>query len=98
MTGDGYFTSTEAVREYCDRDGLHVPAHVWGTAPRLMSMNADYIIESALEESYEDARDAVSHEAEQELKALLDAWCERHPVKWWEEDRGVAVMMGVVKT
>ena len=93
MSGDGYFSSTGAVRERCERHGVPVPAYVWGTAPEMMSLDADSIIGSALEDSYEDARDAVSAEAEKELQALLGAWCERYPVKWWSEDRSVAVMM-----
>jgi len=93
MSGDGYFSSTDAVRERCARDGVPVPAYVWGTAPEMMSLDADSIIDAALDDSYDGARDAITAEAEKELQALLDAWCERHPVKWWSEDRSVAVMM-----
>lgn len=93
MSGDGYFSSTEAVREQCERDGVPVPAYVWGTTPVTMSLDAGSIVESALEDSYEGAADAVDAGALAELQAMLDGWCERYPVKWWTEDREVAVMM-----
>lgn len=93
MSGDGYFSSTDTVREQCERDGVPVPAYVWGTTPVVMSLDAGHIVDQALEDSYEGASDAVSADALTELQSLLDGWCERHPVKWWSEDRGVAVMM-----
>lgn len=93
MSGDGYFSSPEAVRDSCAANDVPVPAYVWGTAEEGMGLDAGSIVESALEDTYDGARDQLSAEAEVELQDLLDAWCERHPVKWYREDRSVAVMM-----
>ncbi len=93
MSGDGYFSSTEAVRDSCAANDVPVPAYVWGTGEEGMGLNAGEIIERALEDTYDGAGDQISTEATNELQALLDAWCERHPVKWYREDRSVAVVM-----
>lgn len=93
MSGDGYFSSPEAVRDSCAANDVPVPAYVWGTAEEGMCLDAGDIIERALEDTYDGARDQLSAEAEGELQDLIDAWRERHPVKWYREDRSVAVVM-----
>lgn len=98
LSGDGYFSSPEAVRDSCAANDVPVPAYVWGTAEERMGLDAGDIIDRALEDTYDGASDSLSAEATKELQSLLDAWCERHPVKWYREDRGVAVVMSAEET
>lgn len=93
MSGDGYYSGTEAVEDECAQGGRELPEYVWGTEEESMSLDAGDIIQRALEDAYDGAADQISAEAQAELQALLDGWCERHKVTWYSEDRSVAVIM-----
>ena len=44
---------------------------------RIMSIDADWIIENACEELHEDARDSIGSKDEKELQKFLDKWCDK---------------------
>ena len=48
-------------------------------------MNAQNILESALEEASEQAAEEGSLKAS-DLQKVLDAWCEASEIEWWEQD------------
>lgn len=66
--------------------------HVYATMPRKMELDHDAIIDDALEDFYEDARDDISHEAEESLHVLLDAWAEANGPTMHEPDTSTRVI------
>ena len=81
---DDYFSDVDSfVDAYKDFDEYeseeemmnNLPKILWLTDPVDISMDADYIIESACEELHEDASVNISSEDRRELQNMLDAWC-----------------------
>lgn len=95
-TTEGYFRSVDELIEACAEDGEELPAFVWATTETHLSLDADNILESALEEHHEEARAGISREAERDLQALLDVWVARTDTKvtTYMEDRSRAVVLG----
>lgn len=90
----GYHKSVDdLMRTLLNRD-CDLPQFVWATMAEGLSLNADWILEEALEEHHENARDQISREAEEALQALLDGWLKRPDVKvtTYHEDRSRAVV------
>ena len=75
---EGYFAEWEDFFDSLDddNDDSH-PEYVWGTIKTEMSLNADSIIENAIDDFYEDAGDEISDAARAELQQFLNDWCER---------------------
>ena len=93
--GEGFFTSVAAVRAECERDDTPPPAFVWGCVRQRLHMNAESVLEFALE-SGEYPESSGEHVAADELKllqAMLDFWCERQDVHAWEIDYTTAVIL-----
>lgn len=75
---NGYFMDWDSFFDWwgsecegeCDR-----PKYVWGTEKTEMSMDADSIIEDAVQDLYEDAEDSISGEKRKKLQSLLNEWC-----------------------
>lgn len=93
MTGDGYFLNIEEFLDCCEEEEVDVPPYVWATKPVAFAMNADFLLEDALQEHPEDARDALSADDERELQKLLDEWCAKQEVKTWVPDYKRAVLL-----
>lgn len=57
-------------------------------------INAEGVIENALDEHHEDALDNISRDEETKLQALLDKWCDDQKIFSWDGslDKKVAVM------
>ena len=51
------------------------PLYVFPTKPVEMRIDAESIVDNALEDMYEDARDYISDKAIEELQEYLDKWC-----------------------
>lgn len=83
---EGFFSSVAELRTYCNDVGVEPPPYVYACKAMLLSMNAEWIIEDALEEHHENARDSISKEAEDELQSLLNAWCAKQTVRTWFQD------------
>lgn len=94
-TGD-YFRSVDELVEACADEGIVLPAFVWATREVHLALDADSILESALEEHHEEARAGISREAERDLQDMLDAWAARPDAKvtTYVEDRTCAVVFG----
>lgn len=93
MSGDGYFLNIEEFLERCEEEEIDVPPYVWATKPVTLSMDASYLLESALDEHHEGARDEFPDGAERELQDLLDAWCAKQKVKSWDVDYKRSVLL-----
>ncbi len=93
MSGDGFYSSTEAVEDKCAQDDCELPEYVWGTVEETLAFDAEDIIVQALDHAYDGAADQISSMAKAELQNLLNVWCERNKVTWFHEDRSVAVLM-----
>lgn len=90
---EGYFASVEDLLEYCESEGIAPPAYAWGCYRQEMTMHADSLIESALDEHHEDARDQIAPGEEKRLQAFLDEWCRAQCVFSWFQDTEVAVVL-----
>lgn len=87
---EGYFRDWDSFFDAWDSEPKDSPRpqYVWGTREIEFYINADDIVENAVEELYEDAIDDISAEAMVELRTFLDDWCERCKVsKTYEESR-----------
>lgn len=93
---EDYFRSVDDVIEACAEDGIELPAFVWATSEMHLGFDANYVLESALEEHHEDAIDGIPSSAIDDLQALLDAWAARPDteVTTYVEDRTRAVVFG----
>lgn len=93
MTGDGYYLNIEEFLDRCEEEEMDVPEYIWATKPVSLTLDAEYLLENALTEHAEDTRDSISTDAELELQALLDGWCDKQKVKSWEPDYKKAIVL-----
>lgn len=70
---EGYFVEFDDLIEYCEREGIEIPKHVWSTTKTSLTINAEFIVENACEELWEGAYDNIDNI--EELQELLDNWC-----------------------
>jgi predicted RNA-binding Zn-ribbon protein involved in translation (DUF1610 family) len=87
---DGHFTSVDAVREYCEDHGLDLPRYVNATEPHRLHLDADSILDSALEEHHEGAYDQCDVDG---LQKLLNGWCTAQKVTSYHEDPSRVVLL-----
>jgi hypothetical protein len=66
--------------------------HVYATKARRMDLDADHILEHALEEFHDDAQDEISDAAAAGLQVLLDAWVETYSPTTYEPDTGTKIV------
>lgn len=66
--------------------------YVYGSTPRRMTLDTSHLIEDALQDFHEGAHDEISREAEVELQALLDAWCEANGPTTNDVDYGTKIV------
>jgi hypothetical protein len=92
---DGFFESVDAVRKHCAQHGLALPPFVWACTREPLSLNADWILDDALQEHHDGARGEVSSDEERRLQKFLDEWCAAQEIVSWNEDRTRAVMLQV---
>lgn len=90
---DGYFTSCEHLRDHCRIWGKQLPTYVWTCNALEFAMDADCIIDQALDEHHEDASDNISDAARGALQYMLDAWTEKQGIKSYFTDHDVAVVI-----
>jgi len=75
---EGYFTDwADFFENWNDHHepGDERPMYVWGTEALQFALDADRLIENALEDHYEDAGDQIDHADRKELQETLDDWC-----------------------
>lgn len=91
---EGFFMSVdEAIEWLGDEDPEELPSKVfvWGSTPVSFQTDATWIVESMLEEHYEDARDNISGEDIKELQKLLDGWCEKQHIESYTQTHGILI-------
>lgn len=88
--GDGYFGDLDDLLDTIDGE-QEPPEYAWACSPTKISFDAHDLIESACQESYEDAAGDVGEGAAKELQALLDAWAEKHGPTSYQPDYSRAV-------
>lgn len=75
---NGYFSDWDEFFDYwhdnCE-DIEERPEYVWVTTKVDMSMDAQYIVDNATEDLYEDAIEDISTEKIRQLQDFLDGWC-----------------------
>ena len=91
---DGYFESVTELLSFCASTGQHAPVFVWACAPVLFRLDADAIVEQALEDHREGAKDNIPDEAIERLQLLLDGWTQATGIVSQYEDQTRAVMIG----
>ena len=67
------------------------PREAWGVYGMPLSIDANRLLESALEEHHEDAEDNISKEMVDELQTFLDGWCKRTGIVSYFQDDAVLV-------
>lgn len=93
---EAYFESVEALLVYCADNELPRPAFVWACKSFALHVNADFILEQALEEHAENAGDSITTTEVERLQAFLDEWAAKQDVVSWDKDRERAVMIPLV--
>ncbi len=82
---DGYFRSIEELVLHFKDHEIALPQFVKACTEKKLSLDADWIIENALDGHHEDAGDDISVAEREELQAFLDKWCERTKVVSYEQ-------------
>jgi hypothetical protein len=89
-SGDGYFANVGELIDHCQQMGEPVPARVWAChINRGFTIDADSVLEDALQDHHEDAHE----QCDGDLQAILDAWCAKQNVESWEADETRAVVI-----
>lgn len=73
----GYFSDFEEFVEYCEGEGIELPAYVWSTEKTKLTIDADSIVSNACDELHEDAYDNIGEADIKELQELLNNWCSK---------------------
>ena len=90
----GYFESVTELLSHCASTGQHAPVFVWACTPKPFRLDADAIVEQALEDHRECAKDNIPDEAIERLQLLLDGWTQATGIVSQYEDQTRAVMIG----
>lgn len=91
--GDGLFLNIDDLLDRCEEEGVDLPEYAWAAKEVPLAMNADWLIERALEEHGEGAREEIADKNVPELQNLLDSWCTRQDLKSWQPDYTTAVLL-----
>lgn len=76
---DSFVDAYKDFDEYASNEEMmnNLPEVLWLTNPVDISMDADWIIETACEELHEDASENISDKDRKELQNILDEWCKK---------------------
>ena len=89
---EGYFSDIDSLEDYCKENNIEIPKFVFGTKQKQLNIDAYDIVESALEEWYEDAIDRVDDKSLGKLQSDLDDFCKNSGVyTCYEVDYSVCV-------
>ncbi len=94
-TDDHFFSSVTELIECCKVRGVPVPKEVNGCYEMSISINAEDVLESALEEHHEDARSSIPNAEVEKLQELIDEWCAVQKVITYFQDTSVIVEIDV---
>jgi hypothetical protein len=95
MTGEGFFSNTEAVIEYCEEEGFELPAYVWACKRYVFTLDADSILSQQMEQQdmFEDAIDCVPQADYDRLAAFLKDWSKGLDLVTWMVDFSRAIVL-----
>lgn len=91
--GEGYYPDVATMKRQREVMGVDPPAYVWACREVTPSTDASQVIDDALQEHHESARDAISNEQIVELQGFLDGWWKRTGTFSWFPDYGRAVVI-----
>lgn len=95
-TNEGFFSNVDEYLEWLeDNLGFEgfgaIPEVVWTCRKSGLQMDAQDILENALENHHEEAGDNISNESEKELQEFLNAWCNKQGVESWDPNYDLGV-------
>jgi hypothetical protein len=93
--GEGYFSGVDEILDYCETEGIEVPAYVWACSPKEFKLDADVFIERELEsqEMFEEAGERISEDARARLQSYLNVWTGEQGLVGWNADQTRAVLL-----
>ncbi len=91
--GDTFSDNLDEFLERYEEDGLDLPAYVWGAKRIDFHVDADNVIEQALDGHHEEANEHLKPDAYKTLQLALDTWCEEQNIRSWEPDYELAVLL-----
>jgi hypothetical protein len=84
---DRVYDDIDEVIERYECDDEEPPAYVWVAEPIPFTVDADHVIENALDDHHEEAGECISDVARKELQDLLDKWCAEQDVNSYTPSR-----------
>ncbi len=93
--GDEFYSDIDDFLEtlydrYSNDEDFEFPEFVWGTKKLRAEIDADYVIERALEDTYEDAE--FGQNAEGELFDFINQWNDKHGIDYYTESNIVIML------
>lgn len=98
MGGDGFYFGVGDLRDSCAQAGVAPPVYVWTCFRDVPSTDTDWLIEDALQEHHEGARDWISAEHMAKLEAFLRQWWAESNAHTWRVDYKRAVVLTPIVT
>jgi len=90
---DRFFESVGDVLEHCECDAVDPPQDVWGAIEIPFCLDADHVVDNALDDHHDGAGDDLSNASVKELQELLDGWCQKQGIVSYEADWSTLVIM-----
>jgi hypothetical protein len=90
--GHDGFLPVDGLEDYFADDDEKMPAYAWACSSFGLIMDAQLILDSALEDHHEDAGENVGAEDLNELQTLLDAWCAKQSVTSYQPTDEVVLL------
>jgi hypothetical protein len=87
--GDGYFADVEDLLDHCEQEGMDPPDYVWTCDKDEMTLDAESIVEHAVEDMY----DSIPAKAIVSLQAYLDTWCKEVNIAGWSNNTANVVLL-----
>jgi len=95
---DGYVycplndTFSASVEEFLEDFDDLAPSYIWACTPEEFKIDASNVLEQALSNHYEDARDNISDKEYEILQNFLDEWAAKQRIESWHPDYTRAVV------
>lgn len=96
MGGDGYFSGIDALLDYCENEGIELPAYVWACERHEFKIDAHDLVTHELERQDIDPEATILPEAAYaELQQFLNTWIAGNAGKLhaWFQDMSRAVLL-----
>lgn len=90
---DEWFNDWEDLVDSMDSQGREVPEWAWGCEPLAFALDAERLLENALDEHHEDARDGIDDAEVKRLQAFLDEWAAAQKITSYQCDTSTVVLL-----